>query len=663
MATLPTNRLNWLVRIFLVWAILIFGRLVQLQVLQRDAFRQQALSQQQHVIEITAPRGPILDRNGERLAMSVPCDSVCVNPMRIPNLAVASEILARVLDLNPLELHQRMRLAADQRNGFVWIKRKVTETEAQRLRNLKMDWIEFRTESRREYTYGQVASHVLGGVNFEEKGNSGVELALEEDLAGKPGQLRVTRDARQRGYAAVEEIEATPGKTVRLTILTALQQVAEQAIEEAVISHKGKSGSIVAMDPNTGEVYAMANYPTYNPNDRPVPGADTSARQNLAVEAAVEPGSVFKVITVSAALETTPLSARSVVNCGNGGMTLSGKRIGDTHNFASLSVEDVLAYSSNGGAISIGLRAGKTNLHDYITRFGFGRRTGIPLPGESTGMVHPLKKWRDNSIGYVSIGHEVSVTTVQLAQACSVIANGGFRVRPNIVMGGPAEPRIQVLRPENALAMRNMMEGVVIKPHGTGFRHVKIPGYTSAGKTGTAQMVDLKTHTYTHMYNASFMGFAPVNQPKVVVVVTVNGTSGQAGYGGPVSAPAFSAVVSAALRLLDVPKNSNDVLPQTNDERVAQSSPVRPGLASSPQPLAEELSSVQRTFLAENRPQAIAFPNVPSFLGLTMRETVRRSSEQGIPVDFSGGGLVRVQDPPAGYPLLAGRRLRLQLGN
>lgn len=662
MANLPKNRLKWLVRIFLFWAILILGRLMQLQVLQRDSFRQQALSQQQHVIEITAPRGAILDRNGERLAMSVPCDSVCVNPMRIPNLSIASEIMAKILGLDPFELHQTLRRAADQRNGFVWVKRKVTEKEAQRLRDLKMDWIEFRTESRREYAYGQVASHVLGGVNFEEKGNSGIELALDEELSGRPGMLRVTNDARQRGYAATEEIEATPGKAVRLTLLTALQQVAEQEIEKAVLSHKGKSGSIVAMDPNNGEVLAMANYPTYDPNQRPLPGGDVSARQNLAVEAAVEPGSVFKVITVSAALETTRLRPTSVVNCGNGSMTLSGKRIGDTHSFASLPIEDVLAYSSNGGAITIGLRTGKANLYEYITRFGFGSRTGLSLPGESAGMVHPLKKWRDNSIGYVSIGHEVSVTTVQLAQACSIIANGGFRVKPKIVLGGPAEPKTQVLRPETAIAMKNMMEGVVIKPHGTGFRHVKVPGYTSAGKTGTAQMVDQKTHTYTHMYNASFMGFAPVNQPRVVVVVTVNGTSGQAGYGGPVSAPAFSAVTSAALRLLDVPKNiSDDVLPQTMDGEVAESVPGRPGLASTPMPLAEEKSSDQRTFLAEQRPSAV--PNLPNFLGLTMRETVRRSAEQGIPVDFAGRGLVRAQDPPAGYPLLDGRRLRLQLGN
>ncbi len=662
MANLPTNRLTWLVRIFLVWAILILGRLMQLQVLQRDSFRQQAMSQQQHVIEITAPRGAILDRNGERLAMSVPCDSVCVNPMRIPNLSIASEIMAKILGLDPFELHQTLRRAADQRNGFVWVKRKVTEKEAQRLRDLKMDWIEFRTESRREYAYGQVASHVLGGVNFEEKGNSGIELALDEDLSGRPGMLRVTNDARQRGYAATEEIEATPGKAVRLTLLTALQQVAEQEIEKAVLSHKGKSGSIVAMDPNNGEVLAMANYPTYDPNQRPLRGGDVSARQNLAVEAAVEPGSVFKVITVSAALETTRLRPTSVVNCGNGSMTLSGKRIGDTHSFASLPVEDVLAYSSNGGAITIGLRTGKANLYEYITRFGFGRRTGLSLPGESAGMVHPLKKWRDNSIGYVSIGHEVSVTTVQLAQACSIIANGGFRVKPKIVLGGPVEPKTQVLRPETAIAMKNMMEGVVIKPHGTGFRHVKVPGYTSAGKTGTAQMVDQKTHTYTHMYNASFMGFAPVNQPRVVVVVTVNGTSGQAGYGGPVSAPAFSAVTSAALRLLDVPKNiSDDVLPQTMDGEVAESVPGRPGLASTPMPLAEEKSLDQRTFLAEKSPTAV--PNLPNFLGLTMRETVRRSAEQGIPVDFAGRGLVRAQDPPAGYPLLDGRRLRLQLGN
>ncbi len=642
-----TSRLRCLAWIVLGWVGLIVARLVQLQVFQHDTYKQLAMAQQERVLDIPAPRGPILDRTGDRLALSVPCDSVCVNPMRIPDLAMASEILAKILDLDQLKLYGQLRLYNDSRSGFMWVKRKVTDAEAERLRNLKLEWIEFRTESKRVYAYGSLGAHVLGGVDFEEKGNGGVEQALDEELTGHAGSIRVTTDVKQRPYDSKLDTESIPGKTVRLTILARLQYIAERELKKAVEDHHCKSGSLVAMDPKTGEILALANYPTYDPNIRPRKGSDPTARENLAVTAPFEPGSVFKTITLTAALETTNLKPQTIIPCGNGSMTLFGRTIHDHNSYPSLPMEDVLARSSNIGAINVGLRVGDANMYEYVHRFGFGKRTGIQLPGESGGLLRPLKKWQKSSIGSIAMGHEVSVTSVQLAQACSVIANGGRLVHPKIVMSTKTDPPVQVLRPETAFTMRRMMEGVVIKPYGTGYKYAHIPGYTSAGKTGTAQIYDFKSHVYTHLYNASFMGFAPVTDPAVVVVVTVNGAAGTAGYGGPASAPAFREVAAAALRLLNVPQDKPDETPESTDDAEADE------------------NDVALVDLSPTVPEPPVFigPKAPDFVGMTMRDVVQRSAGEGIPVDFAGRtGVVRSQIPAAGYPLPVGQRIRVQLG-
>jgi cell division protein FtsI (penicillin-binding protein 3) len=654
-----TTRVKWLARIFLLWALLIVGRLIQLQVLQHETYKELALQQQERVMEISAPRGALLDRTGERLAMSVPCESVCVNPMRVPDPALNSEILARILQLDALTLYGQIKMRADDHQGFMWVKRKVTPEEADRLRALKLDWIEFRTESKRVYAYGGLAAHLLGGVDFEEKGNSGIEQSLDEQLTGRAGAIRVTTDVKQHGWQSKVDLEPAPGKTLRLTVLARLQYIAEQELKKAVETHRCKTGSLVAMDPKTGEILALANYPAYDPNVRPKHGSDVAAREDLAVTAPFEPGSVFKVMTITAALETTHLRPESVVSCGNGSITLFGRTIHDHNSYSALAVEDVLARSSNIGAINIGLKVGDANLYAYLKRFGFGKRTGVPLPGESGGMLRPLKAWGKSSIGSVAMGHEISVTSVQLAQACSVIANGGYLVKPKLVLGTVTDPPVRIIRPETAITMRHMMEGVVIKPYGTGFKYARIPGYSSGGKTGTAQIYDFKAHVYTHLYNASFMGFAPVNDPAVVVVVTVNGTSGTAGYGGPVSAPVFREVAAAALRLMDIPKDLPDEpLPQAGENKADENDVALTDLTSdAPQPLVQAEALDQRVFL----PASIGGPRAPNFLGKTKREVVEQSAESGVSIDLEGAGIVRRQDPPPDAPLALGQHVLVKL--
>jgi cell division protein FtsI (penicillin-binding protein 3) len=665
-----------LVRVAFVWAALILARLIQLQVIQHPKFAELAREQQQKMEEIKAARGSILDRYGQRLAMSLPAESVVVDPLRVPDLSFAAAVLSKVLKLDARDLRAKLQTAVDDHRGFLWVKRKITPEEAKRLRALEFEWIEFRTESERFYPNRSLAAHVLGSVDFQEEGNGGVEQSQNDRLAGHAGEILVTSDVQKRGFASQMQSEPSPGEDVRLTIDSRIQFVAEQELAKMVALHHAKSGSLVAMDPRTGDILAMANVPTFDPNEPPKPGAE-AARENLAVSAPFEPGSVYKVITLSSALETTRLRPESMINCGNGSINLFGRIIHDHSRYASLSMADVLARSSNIGAINIGLQVGDRNLYNYIRRFGFGKKTGLPLPGESAGRVWPLRFWQKSSIGSVAMGHEIGVTALQLAQACTVIASGGLLLKPRLLMDQPKVDPVRVLRPETAITMRSMMEGVVIKPYGTGHKYARLIGYTSAGKTGTAQIYDNKIHQYTHLYNASFMGFAPVTNPRIVVVVTINGTGGLVGYGGPTSAPVFREVAAAGLRVMDVPKDLPEMVPEgsdpadENDVAIADlGSSIPPPLvqagdavAADDRPVASANSALdQRIFSAQggSLEQDLAGPRVPNFQGKTVRNVIEQAAAMGIPVEFTGSGIARAQVPEPGAILPSGRFVRVR---
>ncbi|HLJ44738.1 MAG TPA: penicillin-binding protein [Bryobacteraceae bacterium] len=660
-----TKRVRYLARFILLWAAAVVFRLVQLQIVRHEDFREQAVQQQEKVVEIRAPRGEILDRLGQRLAMSVPVDSVCVNPLQISDAAVASDILANILHLDASELRDRILMAAADHRGFMWVKRKISPEESESLRSLNLDWVEFRTESKRFYPNKSLAAHVIGGVDSEENGNAGIEQSLNDTLEGHAGELRVETDVKQRGYDSAIENAAQPGQNVKLTIDSRIQYIAEIELEKAVKEHHCHTGSLVAMNPKTGEILAMANYPTFDPNEPVDTGADLSPRTNLAVSTPFEPGSCFKVITLTAALETTRLRPETIIPCGNGSITIFGRTIHDHGRYPALPMEDVLARSSNIGAINVGMKVGNSNMYEYIRRFGFGKSTGVMLPGESAGVLHKLKNWQPGSIGSIAMGHEIMVTSIQLAQACSIVANGGFYVKPRIVADSQQPAPVRVLKPETAITMRQMMEGVVIKPWGTGKR-ARIPGYTSGGKTGTAQIVDLKTHTYTHFYNASFMGFAPVNNPAIVVVTTVHGATGEAGYGGTASAPVFREVAAAALRMMDVPKDRLDDGPPVDDRTVDANDLAIAGLTAPPtidvpdEQAPAPAAAAEGQSLAPELPNEVVGPTVPNFRGMTMRAVVEQSAALGIPVEFKGKGLARAQRPAPGGILPPGERVRVQ---
>jgi len=664
-----SGRLTWIAGGALVWLTLILAKLISLQVIHHREYARIARQQQELKVEIPAPRGPIFDRTGQPLAMSVPMESVFVNPLRVPDMGVASELLARILSLDAGEVRNRMRVAYDHQRGFLWVKRKITNTEAEELRSLHLEWIEFQTESQRHYPNGMLAAHVLGSVDHEEKGNAGIERSLDPQLRGHAGSEMILTDVKRRGIDSQLSTEAHAGTPLTLTIDSRIQFVAERELAKGVEAHRARSGSIIVMNPYNGEILALANYPTFDPNEPPKAVEDPLRRFDLAVSVPFEPGSVFKVVTLSAALETTNLRPDSPINCNNGILRLPGRVIHEAHHgFGVIPMHEVLERSSNIGAIQIGFRVGAQNMYEYVRRFGFGSSVGLRLPAESAGLFRKLNRWGTTSLASISMGQEISTTSIQLARACAVIANGGLMIKPKLILKEgsqltPVEPPKRVLRPETAITMRQMMEGVVISPHGTAHRGARLAGYTCGGKTGTAQIFDVKAHHYTHQYNASFMAFAPVTNPAFIMVVTINGTSGNAGMGGAAAAPVFKAVATEALRVLDVPKDLPDATPEKQDASPVDIDDLAiADLGSSEPNIMEEVAAQETTSEAgaSATPAVENGPRVPNFRGKTMRAVVEQASAMGLPVLLDGSGIARAQIPAPGSVLPAGERVRVE---
>lgn len=684
------NRLTVLAAVLFLWGIGIFARLVSLQILQHAKYSAIARSQQEHEVEIPAPRGSIFDRNGQPLALSVPVDSVSVNPLQISDLKVATEVLGNILHLDQQALYNRLVWARENHKGFMWVKRRMDPFETDRLKALHLEWVTFRTESQRRYPKGETASHVLGSVYKDEEGAAGIERALDAALKGHDGSERQVMDVKRRGIESRVDSAVQAGTPLTLTIDERMQYVAERELKAGVEAKHARSGTAIVMDPYTGEILALANYPTYDPNKPPTPRDDPMSRFDLGVSVPFEPGSIFKVVTLSAALETTDLRPDSLINTGGGTLVLPGRVIHESHHgFGTITMQQVLEKSSNIGAIMIGTKVGREKMYEYARRLGFGQKTGVMLPAESTGLLRPLSRWGTTSLASISMGQEVSTTSVQLARLCSVIANGGMLVKPKIILRRgdklePTEPPVRVLKPETVMTMRMMMEGVVLR--GTAHLTARLDGYTSAGKTGTAQIFDTRTHHYTHLYNASFMGFTPVTNPRLVILVTVNGTAGDAGMGAAAAAPVFKTIATEALRMLDVPKD----IPQ---ELVATAKPVK-----SEKPMEDDVSiadlggpsvmeedpSVKQLLAEQMKPPAHADedrdeippapvpvlsaqlaapvpsgPVVPDFRGKSLRDVMETASADGIEVMIEGSGIARAQLPLPGEPLRRGERIRI----
>ncbi len=674
-------RLRFLIGIVGLWGLAILVKLISIQGFHHEKYLASARRQQEMKIELPAMRGSIFDRNGHALALSVSVDSVSINPLNVPDPSVAAEVLARTLNLNDQDLYQKIMWCRANRRGYLPVKKKLSPTESERLKSLAMNWIDFSTVNQRHYPSGQIAAHVMGGVYKQQEGAAGIEKGMDTVLRGKGGTVRLLADVKHRGIESRTEDAPQAGASLQLTIDERIQFVAERELKAAVEKHHCRSGSVVVMNPYNGEVLALANYPTYDPNFAPKQGDDPRSRYDLGVSVPFEPGSVFKVITLAAALETTNIRPSTLIPTGNGALALPGRVVHDTKAHGTITMQEVLEQSSNIGAILIGTRVGREKMFDYVHRFGFGQRAGVPLPAESGGLLRKLNHWGTTSLASISMGQEISTTSIQLARAGAVIANGGYLVKPKFILKRgdqvePTEAPVRVLQPQTAITMRQMMEGVVLR--GTGRLYCKLNGYTSGGKTGSAQIFDTKTHHYTHTYNASFMGFAPVTKPAVVVMVTLNGTVGTAGFGGPSAGPVFNVVASEALRILDVPKDlpenldppkPKDLIAAKNDANdlpIAGLSEGRNILeedpTANPVPVPFSSSSDENGMVAASEGAAPVYegPVVPDFRGKTVREVVEASSESGLLVKLAGSGIAQAQSPPPGTPLVSGMKVRVQ---
>jgi len=527
------------------------GRLVALQVQHHEHYLEQAEKQQQRVVHLSPPRGAIYDARGRPLAVSGPTDSLYAVPREITDPKKTALALSRALHLDARELEKKLT----GEGWFVWVRRQLTPEEAARVRALELPGVGFKEESKRFYPQGGLAAQVVGFVGTDFSGLAGLEQTFDEKIRGEGGRRVVLRDAG--GHTAVDPefgwAEAEAGADLHLTLDGILQHIAERELVAAAEAYGAPAGAAVFLDPTTGAVRAMASYPGFDPNRfNDAPDAPNRWR-NRVIADVFEPGSVFKMVTVAAALGAGRVAMDDVFDCQLGSITLYGVTIRDHKPFGYLNLRDVMAKSSNIGAIKVGLKAGEERLYDQILALGFGARTGIELPGESAGLLRSREKWVPATRAYISFGQGIAVTALQLAVAYGAVANGGELLEPYVVEAierdgqrtelHPA-PKVvgRAMTPETARNLVELLEGVVA--NGTGSR-AAVPGYRVAGKTGTAQMAAGRGYSRTdHM--AVFTGFAPGDGARLVGVVVIDRPRGEY-HGGQVAAPVFGAIMSQAL--------------------------------------------------------------------------------------------------------------------
>ena len=519
-------------------------RAVDLQVVRKDFYQDQGDARYLRDIEIPVSRGTIFDRNGEPLAVSTPIESIWANPPEV--LAHAERIpeLARAAGLDADSLKQRLEERADRE--FYYVKRHLNPDAAKAILDLGIPGIASQREFRRFYPSGEVIAHVLGFTNIDDRGQEGLELAFDDWLAGKPGVKRVIRDRLGHEVENVELVrDAQPGRDLTTTIDRRIQYVAYRELKAALQEHGASSGSMVILDVPSGEILAMVNQPSFNPNAR---GNVTPAyRRNRALTDVVEPGSTMKAFTISAALESGKWKAHTPIDTSPGNYTLYGHTINDVRNRGLIDVTGVITYSSNVGAAKIAATLPRDHMYDVFHRFGFGEPTGSGFPGESPGSLPIAKAWGPVEQATIAYGYGLSVTPLQLAQAYAALADDG-RLRAPTFVKGARNPDVAVIDPQIAASVRAMLE-TVVRPPGGGVK-AAIANYRVAGKTGTSRTA--VGGGYQKKYISLFAGMVPASAPRLVGVVVIHDPQGAVYYGSLVAAPVFGAVMDDALRLLDI---------------------------------------------------------------------------------------------------------------
>jgi cell division protein FtsI (penicillin-binding protein 3) len=751
---LPLRRSRfWIVCLFFfLWASAIAGRLFWLQIVRHREFVERAQKQQQRTFEVAPRRGVLYDRNLRELAMTILADSIYADPTEIADKPATARALAALVHTDPedaLSTGDQIAARLNAGHNFAWIARRVTPQVAAAVKALNMKGVYFQKEFQRFYPDSEIAAQVLGYVGVDDNGLGGLEEKFDGDLHGRPGLMYTAMDARRKVLGSTER-EPEPGRNLVLTIDENIQFMAERALDHAMEKTQALNGTVVVQDVHTGQILALAIRPTFNPNQFRHTTPDLL--RDHAVSDVYEPGSTFKLVTYAAAMDANVASPDDMIDCQGGQITLFGSVIHDDkadRGIGTVTVATALARSSDVGVIKLAQKLGPDRLYNYIRAFGFGQRSGIELPGETRGLLRPVSRWQPASIGYVAIGQEEAVTPIQLVSMVSTIADGGVYLPPHVLLPEQAGSTIlnqkaappqvaqapqlsalpvkpgeelpdplpsgarRVISTMAAAQMRKMMEGVVL--FGTG-KSSQLNGYSSGGKTGTAQKIDPATHKYTQsLHIASFAGFAPVNNPVIAVSIILDSPKG-AYYGAEVSAPVFTEVAQQVLEYLGVPHDielrpmttaSKKEPPVKEDDAAAQGEniqalyeaandlpsddPLRAApavqTAANPQPAPAAVQTANSPTRQNSRTQTGNSPSlpaqrpaqpaqpasrpaantvvvadagqlrVPSLLGLSVRQVIEEAGSAGLEVEIAGSGTAREQAPAPGAMVTPGTKI------
>jgi cell division protein FtsI (penicillin-binding protein 3) len=727
---------------FFLWAIGIGARLFWLQIVRHPEFVERAAKQQLRTFEVAPRRGVLYDRDGHELAMTVLVDSIYAVPSEIDSKPAAAHLLSMATHIDPQddrttekEIAERLAIG----KNFAWVARRVTPEVAARVRALNMKGIYTQKEFERFYPDNEIAAQVLGYVGVDDNGLGGLEEKFDADLHGAPGEMYTAMDARRKVLGSTEK-EPEAGRNLELTIDSQIQFMAERALDHAMQKTQALNGTVVVQDLHTGQILALAIRPTFNPNQ--FRHTTPALLRDHAVSDVYEPGSTFKLVTYATALDEHVTTPDDMIDCQGGKITIFGRTIHDDKDdhFGVIPVHEALEHSSDVAAVKLAMKVGADQFYKYIRAFGFGSRSGIELPGETRGLLRPTSRWQPSSIGSVAIGQEVAVTPVQLVTMVSTIANGGVYLPPHILMPDAppaadpnqnAAPQVshsfkagedlpnplppgshRVISTMTAAQMRKMMEGVVL--FGTG-KPAQLNGYSSGGKTGTAQKIDPATHTYSKTKHiASFAGFAPVNDPVISVAVVIDEPHGDY-YGTAVSAPVFAEVAQQVLEYLGVPhdvdlraaKPGEKQKPIVEDEADSQNEDIKalydaanelpaddpqsasalpaPAVAQNTSAPSEKPANSADVAAKTQPPQPQDKPStpalvqlaqntsppmgrsvtiseakqlrVPSLVGLSMRDVILQANSSGLDVEIAGSGTAREQAPAAGTMVAEGTKI------
>ncbi len=662
------RRLYALAAAILLGTAAVAARLVFLQVIDAEAYRLRARDQHEGNLRIEGPRGTIWDRNGRELAVSIETRSIYVHPKKLPP-ADKERIISGVSAALGRPAYELRALIDNPKNrNFVFLQRRLTPREVSAVEALRIPSIGWMSDTRRFYPRGSLAAHLLGFVDIDGKGQAGLERSFDSAVRGEPTLMISLMDARQKPLMMRAVTSGRAGRDLVLTIDDYIQHLADTELDAAMEETGAQKGTVIVLNPRTGEILALANRPTFDPNQ---PGASSSEqRENTAVSYGYEPGSTFKVITASVAIEEGRAHPGDLFDCGMGSITIYGRRIGDHHSYGALTLAQIISKSSNVGIIRVGQRIPERTFVDYVKKFGFGRQTGVTLPSEAAGLLQVPggRTWSGLSQPMMSMGQSIFVTPLQMLTAVATIAGGGERRAPRIVRsivaadGTEEEPEVappvRVISERTAEALVRMMEGVVTE--GTG-KSAAIPGYRVAGKTGTAQKV--VGGVYSHSAHiASFAGFAPAGRPALTAIVVLDEPVGKY-YGGDVAAPTFARIVGPALTYLRVPPDqplaplglpSPALQARAENGAGPQPRPEKAAIRKKPAPKDED-EAPPRPFPAPWPPKSAAAPGtVPDLYGWDLRDALTALARSGCAARTAGSGFVVSQAPPPGSTISSG---------